>query len=116
MPEFCIMCTVFQDQHCILKRLGVLFGARALFGPGFDVEREGDLTHERERPNPDADRERDVRCTGRDGLQAAEVEGGRAGWLAARGCDTDVDGVFDRYDGGGLRRLAFGNARRLWPG
>ena len=33
-----------------------------------------------------------------------------------RGCDTDVDGVFDRCDGGESRRLASGDARRLQPG
>ena len=38
----------------------VIFGARALSGLSFDVEREGDPPRERERPDPNADRERDV--------------------------------------------------------
>ena len=33
-----------------------------------------------------------------------------------RVCDTDVDGVFDRRDGGGSRCLASSDARRLQPG
>ena len=32
------------------------------------------------------------------------------------GCDTDVDGVFGRRDGTGLRGLACGDARRLREG
>ena len=94
----------------------MVFGARPLLGLGFDVEREGDLPRERECPNPGADRECGVRCTSRDGLLAVEAEGDHAGRLAARGCDTDVDGVFDRRDGGGSRCLASSNARRLHPG
>ena len=71
---------------------------------------------QRERSNPDVDHERDVCCAGRDGLPAVEAEGGRAGRLAARGGDIDVDGVFNHRDGGGSRRLASCDARRLWPG
>ena len=85
----------------ILTKRAVVFGARTLLGLGFDVQREGDLPREREHPDPDAYRECDVRCTGRDGLPAIEAEGDRAGQLAARGCDTNLDGVFDCRDGRG---------------
>ena len=43
---------------------------------------------------------------------APKAEGDRADC----GYDTDVDGVFGRRDGGGLRRLASGDARRLRVG
>ena len=86
-----------------------------MLGLGFDVEREGDLPHWRECPNPDADQECDIRCAGRDGLLAVEGEGDRTGRLAPHGCDTDVDGVFGRRDGGGSCRLASSDARRLRP-
>ena len=75
-------------------------------GPGFDVERESDLPCERERAGPDADRKCDVRCASRDGLPAVKAEGDRADRLAACGCDTDLDGVFDRRNGGESRPLA----------
>ena len=32
------------------------------------------------------------------------------------GYDTDIDGVFDRCDGGRRRRLPSGDANRLWAG
>ena len=54
----------------------------------------------------------DVHCAAEEGLPAVEAEGDRAD----PGCDTDVDGVFGRRDGGGSRRLAFGGARRLRAG
>ena len=98
------------------RECAVVFGARALLGLGFDVEREGDLPQGCECPDPDADCECDVRDAGRDELLAVEAEGDRAGRLAAHGCDTDEDGVFDCRDGGGLRRLASSDARRLQPG
>ena len=66
--------------------------------------------------DPDADRECDVRCAGRGGLLAVEAEEDRVGRLAARGCDIDIDSVFDRRDGGGSRLLASSDATRLRPG
>ena len=83
------------------RECAVVFGARALLGFGLDVERDGDLPHERERPDRDADREGDVRCAVEEGVPPVEVEGDRADC----GCDTDVDGVLGRRDGGGSRRL-----------
>ena len=68
---------------------------------GLSFEREGSMPRERDCPNPGADCECDVRRTGRDGLLAVEAEGDRASRLAARGCDTDVDDVFDRHALGG---------------
>ena len=47
-----------------------------------------------------------------EGVPAVEAEGDRADC----GCDTDVDGVFGRRDGGGSHRLAPGDARRLRAG
>ena len=82
---------------------------RALWGPGCDVLHEGDLPREHERPDPNANCKRDVRYAGRDGLPAVKAEGDHAGQLVARGCDTNVDGVFDRGDGGRSRRLASGD-------
>ena len=90
----------------------VVFGARALLGFGLDVERDGDLPRERERPCCDADRKGDVRCAAEEGVPAVEAEGDHADC----GCDTNVDGVFGRRDGGGSRRLASGDARRLRAG
>ena len=83
---------------------------------GLNLECEGNVPHERECPNPGADRKVDVRCTGRDGLLAVEAEGDRAGRLAVCGCDNDVDGAFDRRDGGGSRYLASSNVGTLRPG
>ena len=80
-----------------------LGSAKNALGCCLDVERDGDLPRERERPNRDADRE---------GVPVVEAEGDRADC----GCDTDVDGVFGRRDGGGSRRLASGDARRLRAG
>ena len=93
----------------LLQERAVVFGARALWGFGLDVEHNGDLPRERECPDRDADRKGDLRCAAEEGVPAVEAERDRAD----RGYDADVDGVFGRRDGGGLRRLASGHARRL---
>ena len=94
------------------RERAVVFGTRALLGFGLDVERDGNLPRECERPDCDADRKGDVRCAGGEGVPAVEVEGDRADC----GCDTDVDGVFGRRDGGGSHRLASGDVSRLRAG
>ena len=47
-----------------------------------------------------------------EGVPAVEAEGGRADY----GCDTNVHGVFGHCNGGGSRRLASSDARRLTAG
>ena len=59
-----------------------------------------------------ADREGNVRCAAEEGVPAVEAEGDRANC----GCDTNVDGVFGRRDGGASRRSASGDARGLRAG
>ena len=53
-----------------------------------------------------------IQMTFQEGVPAVEAQGDHADY----GCDTDVDGVFGCRDGGGSRRLASGDARRLRAG
>ena len=104
--------TMMLRSFSFCREQDVVFDVCALLSFGLDVERGGGLPRERERPDRDADREGDVRCAAEEWVAAVEVEGDRADC----GCDTDVDGVFGRRDGGGSRRLAFGDARRVRAG
>ena len=82
----------------------------------FDVEREGDLPRERERPDRPM---QTANVTSAAPVEMDYKRSKRRGTVPAglpHVVVTNVDGVFDRRDGRGSRRLAFGDARRLTPG